>query len=166
MLFHVSEDPGIELFMPRPSLIVAEPVVWAIDEAHLRNYLLPRDCPRVTYAAGPRTTAAEAAQFLTNNRPVVAIESIWFERARVTPLHCYSLPADSFELQDTIAGYFVSRRPVRPERVELIPNPLERLRSVGVELRVLSNLWALHDAVAASTLEFSMIRMRLAQPRV
>jgi hypothetical protein len=47
MLFHISEEPGIELFEPR----VSEgrgPVVWAIDADRLRNYLLPRECPRVT----------------------------------------------------------------------------------------------------------------------
>jgi len=27
-------------------------LVWAIDGDHLRNYLVPRDCPRVTYYAG------------------------------------------------------------------------------------------------------------------
>jgi hypothetical protein len=46
MLFHVSEDGGIERFEPTTSDQVAEPVVWAIDAARLRNYLVPRDCPR------------------------------------------------------------------------------------------------------------------------
>ena len=31
MLFHVSEEPGIERFEPRASEYVAEPAVWAID---------------------------------------------------------------------------------------------------------------------------------------
>jgi hypothetical protein len=52
MLFHVSEDSGIERFEPRPSRYADEPVVWAIDADRLRNYLLPRQCPRVTYYAG------------------------------------------------------------------------------------------------------------------
>jgi hypothetical protein len=26
-----------------------DPVVWALDDQRLRNYLVPRDCPRVTY---------------------------------------------------------------------------------------------------------------------
>ena len=48
-LFHVSEDPTIARFEPRP---VASPdsgvtgdAVWAVAESHLPNYLLPRDCP-------------------------------------------------------------------------------------------------------------------------
>jgi hypothetical protein len=46
MLFHVSEEPGIERFEPRPSEYAGEPAVWAIDAERLRNYLVPRECPR------------------------------------------------------------------------------------------------------------------------
>jgi hypothetical protein len=35
----------------------------------------------------------------------------------------------------------------------------------GVDFRVVPNLWPLRDAVAASTLQFSIIRMRNALPR-
>ena len=48
MLFHVSEEFGIDRFEPRPSEYVSGFVVWAIDTDRLRNYLLPRECPRVT----------------------------------------------------------------------------------------------------------------------
>jgi hypothetical protein len=165
MLFHVSEDAGIRVFTPRRSTTAPEPVVWAIDADHLRNYLLPRNCPRVTYAAGPHTTAGDGDRFLRTGRPVVAIETTWVERAQRAQIACYRLPDESFELQDATAGYFVSRQSVVPDSVELIQDPVARLRASGVELQVLPNLWSLHDAVAASTLEFSMIRMRMAQPR-
>jgi hypothetical protein len=56
MLIHVSEESDIELFEPRRSEYMDEPVVWAIDATRLCNYLVPRDCPRVTYYAG-RTTS-------------------------------------------------------------------------------------------------------------
>jgi hypothetical protein len=52
MLFHVSEERGIERFAPRSSAGGMGPVVWAIDKHRLRNYLLPRECPRVTCYAG------------------------------------------------------------------------------------------------------------------
>ena len=58
-LFHVSEDPAIEDFHPRPSSVAPEvgPIVWAVAESHLPNYLLPRDCPRVTFGvSGQRRT--------------------------------------------------------------------------------------------------------------
>jgi hypothetical protein len=64
MLFHVSEDAGIIRFEPRPSEYTDDPVVWAIDDERLRNYLLPRDCPRVTCHAGPKTTDDDRQRFL------------------------------------------------------------------------------------------------------
>jgi hypothetical protein len=39
------------------------------------------------------------------------------------------------------------------------------LLSRRVDLRVLPNLWPLHDGLVASTLQFSHIRMRNALPR-
>ena len=83
--------------------------MWAIDSEHLRNYLLPRDCPRVTYSAGPQTTAADVERFLGSSPAVVAVESGWFERIRSARLCCYQLPPETFELIDECAGYFVSR---------------------------------------------------------
>ena len=56
MLFHISEAAGIDRFYTRPSEYTSGPVVSAIDAEHVRNYLLPRDCPRVTFYAGPDTT--------------------------------------------------------------------------------------------------------------
>ena len=56
MLFHISEESDIARFEPRASGYPIPPghlVVWAIDESRLCNYLLPRECPRVTYYAGP-----------------------------------------------------------------------------------------------------------------
>jgi hypothetical protein len=44
-LFHVSDEPAIPRFEPRPSASINEPVVGAVDHERLRNYLLPRDCP-------------------------------------------------------------------------------------------------------------------------
>jgi hypothetical protein len=166
LLFHVSEEPGIEVFNPRRATPGDEPLVWAIDAEHLRNYLAPRECPRVTYAAGPRTTAADRERFLGQSVGVLAIETAWFERMRSCRLHCYHLPGDGFELADECAGYFVSRAPVKPVRVQLIDDPIAAVLNRGVELRVQPSLWPLRDAVVASTLAFSIIRWRNAAPRL
>jgi hypothetical protein len=166
MLFHVSEESGIERFVPRPSALASGLVVWAIDGERLRNYLVPRDCPRVTYYAGRDTAAADVERLLGARVAVVAVESDWFERLRSCRLYCYHLPAATFECLDACAGYFVSREPVVPVRVQVIDDPIAELRRRGVELRVVPNLWPLRDAVAASTLQFSIIRMRNALPRV
>ncbi len=165
MLFHISEESGIERFEPRPSEYVSEPVVWAIDADHLRNYLLPRECPRVTYYVGRETTKADAERFLGTSSVVVAIESGWLERLRSCRLNCYHLPPESFECLDECAGYFVSRLPVVPAFVEVFDDLIAELLRREVELRFVPNLWFLHDAVAASTLQFSLIRMRNALPR-
>lgn len=165
MLCHISEESGIERFEPRPSPYAAEPVVWAIDADRLHNYLLPRDCPRVTYFAGLQTTNADIERFLGSSPAVVAIESAWLERVLACQLYCYHLPPETFQCLDQCAGYYVSRQAVVPTRIEFVDNVLHALRSRRVELRLMPNLWSLHDAVASSTLQFSMIRMRNAAPR-
>ena len=164
MLFHVSEGE-IRRFEPRPTESVGEPVVWAIGGPRLHSYLLPRECPRVTFYAGPATTADDAERFLGTSPAVVAVESAWLERIRACVLYCHHLPSRTFECMDEGAGYFVSRAAVVPERVEVITDVVAELLARGVELRFLPSLWQLHDAAAASSLRFSMIRMRNAAPR-
>src|SRR5262245_22867550 len=124
MLFHLSEASGIERFEPRPSSYTDEPVVWAIDADRLRNYLLPRECPRVTYYAGALTTAADVERFLGSSPAVIAVESAWADRLRTCRLYCYHLPPETFECIDECAGYFVSRVLVEPTRVEVIDDLL------------------------------------------
>src|SRR5262249_55074111 len=165
MLFHVSEEAGIERFEPRSSQYADEPVVWAIDADRLRNDLLPRECPRVTYYAGPETTADDVQRFLGSSPAVIAVEGSWLERLRSCRLFCYHLPPETFECLDDCAGYFVSRRPVVPTQVQVVDDLLAALLGRGVELRLVPNLWPLRDAVISSTLRFSMIRMRNALPR-
>jgi len=165
MLFHVSEESGIGRFEPRPSPYIDEPVVWAMDADRLRNYLLPRECPRVTYYAGCETTAADVERFLGVSPAVIAVESAWLERLRSCRLYCYHLPPQTFACLDECAGYFVSRRPVVPAQVEVIDDLLASLLGRGVELRFVPNLWHLRDAVVSSTMQYSLIRMRNALPR-
>ena len=165
MLFHVSEEAGIERFEARNIDGYSEPRVWTVDDDRLRNYLVPRDCPRVTYYAGADTSRVDIERFLGASNAVMAFEHAWLNRVRSTRLYCYQLPPQSFELADSCAGYFVSRRPVTPLSVRVVDDCLSELGRRGVEVRVLSNLWHLHDAVAKSTLRYSMIRMRNAAPR-
>jgi hypothetical protein len=164
MLYHVSESAGIALFKPRPSEYAADPVVWAIEEARLCNYLLPRDCPRVTFYAGVAAAATDVEGLLGASSAVVAIETGWFARAQSTRLFCYEMPPKTFECLDRGAGYFVSRDAVVPSGVRLIDNPVAELRRLA-ELRTVTSLWPLRDAVVASSLQFSLIRMRNAAPR-
>jgi len=74
------------------------------------------------------------------------------------------MPPATFECLDECAGYLISRVAVMPSGVEVIDDPMAELVRRGIELRFLPNLWSLRDAVAASSLQFSMIRMRNATP--
>lgn len=166
MLFHISDQPDIGQFVPRPSGCVDERVVWAIQEPRLCNYLTPRDCPRVTFYAGPATSPADVERFLGSSRAIVAVESHWCERLRTCRLYCYHMPPKTFRCIDECAGYFVSREPVVPTQVDLLDDLMTELLKRDVELRFLADLWLLRDAVVASTLQYSLIRMRNAHPRV
>lgn len=173
-LFHVSERADIGCFTPRPppslDAGVSDDVVWAIEDRLLHNYLLPRDCPRVTAYATTHSDAADVARFLCGGAAhLVAIERDWLDRVRRARLWLYELPPATFTALDGRAhgaGYQVSRVAVPPLAVTAIDDVLDALTRRDVELRVLPDLWSLHDALAASSLQFSMIRMRHARPRV
>jgi hypothetical protein len=158
-LFHISEDPNIGEFIPRPSKYLDDPVVWAIDAVRVRNYLVPRDCPRVTFYASLDTTVADSDRFLGTSSAVVAVEASWWERIRSCRLYAYHLPPTTFTCIDECAGYYVSRERIRPVQVEPIDDPISLLLSQGVELRILQEIESLRRAVVESTLQFSIIRM-------
>lgn len=165
-IFHVSETPDITRFEPRPDARGRERV-WAIGDTRLHNYLLPRDCPRVTYYATDTTTDADRSAFFSASgaHSVVAIEHRWFPALRDTHLHVYEFDSATFVLEDAIAAYYVSSRPATPIAHRVVADPAAELFDRHVELRVLPSLWDLCDAVAQSSLGFSMIRMRNARPR-
>jgi hypothetical protein len=170
-LFHVSDDPHIERFDPRPApnpqAGQVGTMVWAIGERLLHNYLLPRNCPRVTFYVLPTTTAADRARLLcgTNARFVIAIESAWWHAVRSARLYLYELPAAPFVQIDQGAAYYIAREPIYPLAVEPIDDLLTVLLARDVELRIMPSLWQLYDQVVGSSLQYSIIRMRYAQPR-
>ena len=170
-LFHLSDVPDVARFEPRPAPSASygptDAVVWAIDEAHLHNYLLPRDCPRVTFYALPESSPEDVERLMGSTAAtyVVAIESRWFAEVRKHRLYQYELPAGTFAVYDAGAGYYVSREPVVPLSVTAIDDLLGALLRRDVELRVTPSLWKLRDAVVTSTLQFSCIWMRNALPR-
>jgi hypothetical protein len=165
-LFHISEEGGIDQFDPRPSPSffpeIKGDVVFAISGKLLHNYLLPRDCPRVTYYAGPATSPEDRQTFLGGSRAthVVAIEAGWFSRVKATTLYCYEFAADHFTCLDEVAGYYISYEPEMPVSRRRIDDILGGLRKRDVELRILPELWTLANAVKNSSLSFSLIRMR------
>jgi hypothetical protein len=164
-LFHVSEDPNIQLFEPRPSRFTEKPVVWAVEEARLHNYLLPRNCPRVTYYALPDSAPEDVAGYLGSSQNVVAVEGKWLPAIQSCKLTIYQFLSDGFQVQDEGAGYWVCENSIEPQETETITDCLSAMVSRQVEIRILPELWTLRDAILASTLQFSFIRMKNAQPR-
>lgn len=165
-LFHVSEEPGIKIFEPRPSPSffagIGGDVVFAIDGKLLHNYLLPRDCPRVTYYATLKTTDADKEIFIGKSSAthIVTVESAWYQQIKATTLYCYEFPADGFTLIDECAGYYISYHSVEPLSVTPVNDIITALLSRNIELRFTPSIIQLADAVSKSTLNFSNIRMR------
>lgn len=168
-LFHVSEDAGIARFDPRPvpspDSGVEGDAVWAVAEGYLPNYLLPRDCPRICFRAGDRTTLEDRERFLGGADHVVAFEASWLARVRTARLALYEMPTGTFIDVLLEAGYWISRECVVPVRMTIVEDALAALTTAGVEVRVLQDFWPLCDAVAGSSLRFSIIRKRNAGPR-
>jgi hypothetical protein len=170
-LFHVSEDAELGVFHPRLALPTSpeltRPVVWAIDEQCLPNYLLPRECPRICFAAGTDTTVQDRERFFQGSaaRRIIAVEADWRERIAACRLFVYEMPPATFTLHDSDAGYWLSNSSVACVGTTEVSDLLAEQRHRGVELRFLPSLWSLHDDVMASSLCFSAIRMRNTQPR-
>ncbi len=167
-LFHVSDRDDIERFEPRvaPTDPDARRAVWAIDEAHVGNQLLPRDCPRVCFRTGRTTSPEDRRRFLLDDPSsrVLAIETAWWERVRSSTLWVYELPTYPFTLLDETAGYYLADETVVPVGRQEIDDVPAALLAMGYELRVMPSLWPLRDAVIASSLDFSVIRWRNAGP--
>jgi len=170
-LFHFSEEPGIEEFVPRAVEAVRppgrewlnEPLVWAIDEWHQPMYLFPRDCPRILMWPLPTTLAAERKQWFgaSGARMIAHVEAGWLDRIGSTRLYRYEFPVESFvDLSDV--GMWVSRSAVRPWMVDVVNDLPGSLRDAEVELRVMPSLVRLRDAWATS-LHVSGIRLRNAR---
>ncbi|MCE2962188.1 MAG: Rieske (2Fe-2S) protein [Chitinophagales bacterium] len=168
-IFHVSEDPTIEIFHPRPATAFAElkkDVVFAVSETLLHNYLLPRDCPRVTFYAGHTTSEDDKVKFLSDEfEYVLAIEEKWLEKAISTTLYLYEFDAASFEILDKVAGYFISYESQTPIGKTILSQPIQAIKDRGnIDLKILDNLQDLAQNITDSSLNFSIIRMRNAQP--
>jgi hypothetical protein len=157
-IFHVSETPNIARFEPRPT-DDGRFVVWAIDEIHLPNYVLPRECPRVCVRAGAGASAHDIVSLLDGHAHVIYVETAWRERIAASSLFIYEFASESFACTDTNAGYFQSRAPAIPIGMFTINAIESDLRKRSVALRYVELLWPIHDAVVQTKLEFSCIRM-------
>jgi hypothetical protein len=166
-LWHVSEDASIREFRPHRAATQVEPeaYVWAIDTRHLPLMWFPRECPRGTFWATTGTSQEDVERFLgVPDRRVHAVESGWLGRMRDARVLAYRLPEESF-VPHEVGGYWVSEQTVEPVELVELGDLLALHADAEIELRVTPNLWPLWDAVVASSLEFSGIRLHNALPR-
>jgi Family of unknown function (DUF6886) len=165
-LWHVSEDPSIQVFHPQRDEAHAldEPVVWAVDSHYQWLYWFPRDCPRACWEANADTTAEDVERWLGGDRErrVAVIETGWLERLRNATLYAYRLPPETFAPWDK---FFVSRETVVPLELVELGYLVARHADAGNELRIAPALYPLWDDVIETTLDFSGIRLRNAVRR-
>lgn len=170
-LFHVSEEENIQIFEPRlPSRNDLDKnigLVWAIDESRLPNFLTPRDCPRVTYHIGKKTTESDKKKFFTSSTVshTLIIESKWLEKMKNTILFLYEFNVEDFILQDDVAGYYVATTAQIPKAKYKLNDLFSELLKCNIEIRIIDNLWDIADEVKQSSLNWSLCRMGYAQPR-
>lgn len=169
-LFHFSDDPTIERFVPRPVAVPSErpvgmewlngPLMWAVSEARQALYLFPRDCPRIVLWPTAHTTDADQERWWgTSDAPMLAhMEAAWLERLRTAALYRYELPAQGFTAVDDDWAW-VSTTPVVPISREPCGNLEAALTEHGAELRVLPSLTPLRR-VWSTTVHASGIRLR------
>ncbi len=169
VLHHFSEIADIDRFEPHVPATnrTHRPGVWAIDAAHAPLYWFPRDCPRVT--AWPRT-AEEIAGFrsawTTDAHRVHAIELGWLDRMRTTTLYRYDFADHDFAPWPDASGQWFTDQPVEPIAVVQLGDLLELHVAAEIELRAVPSLWPLHDHAVSDDWDFSIVRMRNAQPRL
>jgi hypothetical protein len=140
-------------------------VVFGISEKLIHNYLLPRECPRVTFYAGNTTTEADRKKHLglTTAAFVMVVETNWLSEIMNTVLYCYKFPANTFELLDEEAGYYISYETIIPKSKRRINNVLQELLARNIELWFAPSITELAESIKNSTLKFSLIRMRNAK---
>jgi hypothetical protein len=165
-LWHVSEDPSIDRFVPHVSATASsdEPRVWAVDTRHLPFYWFPRQCPRGAFWATSGTTRADAGLLQGADR-VHLVEAGWLRSLRDARVVAYRLPAETFSPDPEVGGYWLSREEVAPEAIVPLGDLVRRHAESGIALRAVDNLWPTWDRVVASSLEFSGIRLHNARPR-
>ncbi len=165
-VLHFSEDPDIDEFLPHIARTAAEPTayVWAVDAAHAPSYWFPRQCPRAMAWVTSTTTKADRMRILGRySRRVHMIEYAWLHRMQTIHLFAYRFDAAEFTPygNDHDPHAFVAQQPVRPlGPAEPVGDLLALHEQAGIELRLATDLWPWWEAVIATTVGFSGIRLR------
>lgn len=163
-LFHISEEEGIEEFIPRVSKKQwgYQKYVWALDEEHVHNYLLPRDCPRICVGGKDLELHGKHIHQMKNDwsRAVLFAPLEWEAKIKSCTLFKYEFSSIHFELIDSIGGYYVSIEKEKALGKIKIDNCLQELALQDVELILMpkQELLRLKEQVIQELTDFSIIR--------
>jgi hypothetical protein len=163
-LFHVSEEPDITVFHPRPASAAWPGLegrfVWAIEEELLANYLFPRECPRICLRAVDTSNPADMDALMAGERtPLILLDERWAPRVERSRLFVYEFRPDDFRLLHACAGYWVAETMQYPVGCEVVDDALRRIRMGGVRVEIRAELGSFAAAVVKSSLRYSIIRM-------
>lgn len=171
-VLHFSEDRTITRFAPHVAATAQQPesYVWAVDWHNAPSYWFPRQCPRAMAWATARTSAEDRALVLGpgGGERVHAVEYGWLEAMRTVELYAYRFEAAHFRPFGAPAEphAWVSEQTVLPlGPAEPVGDLFALFEEADIQLRVLPSLWPFWNAVVASTLGFSGIRLRNAKPQ-
>jgi hypothetical protein len=166
-LWHFSEDGSLQQFRPRPPATDPEapPLVWAVDTRHAPMFWYPRDCPRGCIWPVSTTSAEDRERFFGQSAAsrIHVTETAWLGRIRSCRLFAYRLPGGTFRRHD-VGGFWVSAEPVEASGQEVLDDLLGSHARAGIELRLTPSIWPFWQRVAASTVEYSGLRLRNAGP--
>ena len=117
---------------------------------------------------GKNTSVSDRRRFFMSPTTsfAIVIESKWFDRMRNTTLYLYEFDIADFQLLDDVAGYYVAKTAQIPIAKYRLDDLFTELIKHNVEIRVTVNLWNFAAEVKESTLNWSLCRMRNAQPRI
>lgn len=164
MLFHISENPNIEVFRPiSPKTDPdADAVVWAVEEAHVPAYWFPKECPRLCCWRESNQPLNGVAQQLLGEvgMRLHAIEERWYSRFRLCRLFVYRFAQEGFTLQLREAGYWTARTEVRPLSVTPLGNLVTKHSVEGILLRAEPDLRILIEMVARSGLKYAVLKKK------
>ncbi|HSJ91899.1 MAG TPA: hypothetical protein VK917_07505 [Ilumatobacter sp.] len=165
-VYHFSEDSTLRRFAPHvpPSNPSHPPAVWAIDAEHAPLYWFPRMVPRISvWAYDDEQQRILTERFATESHRICAAEQTWLDEIRSARVYRYTFDASEFEPWEQADGQYVAFDVVYPQEIEVVDDLLRAHCEAGVELRLAPRLGALMDAILASGLPFSFVRIRDAQ---
>lgn len=165
-LYHFSENPNIERFVPRApkNHPDAQPMVWAIDDWHAPLYYFPADCPRACFWPLPSTTREDRARYWHDEglRMIIYTEAKRFTELGETKLYRYTLDDAGFiDCEDH--GVWVSPNTVVPLSIEALGPLVAEFGEAKVELRLCPSLVPIGQLLQTTSLHWSLIRMRFAE---